>query len=112
MKICFIRPSIEASFHSMSKRGCRYQSRNYGVAISSLAAEMIGTLRRSKVAYMRLPLMVIAICLLGFTGCSSTGDTGAKDHGGSYLTIGTPTYNTNTGNFESPSPFGAESNQH
>jgi hypothetical protein len=61
--------------------------------------------------YLRLLLMVPAVCLLGFTGCSSVDATAGKNQTANYLTIGPRAYNSEGNNFDRPWPFGPESNQ-
>ena len=71
----------------------------------------------------RLFLMVSAICLLAFTGCSHLADkTGTRStvnyhaaaagesQTGDNVTIGPTTYNSETQSFETPWPFGPELN--
>jgi hypothetical protein len=72
-------------------------------------------------AYLRLLLMVPAISLLGFTGCSSVDppariqanllSSAAGNHEiGDNVTIGPRTYDSKDQSFERPWPFGPESN--
>jgi len=74
-------------------------------------------------SYHSILLIVPAISVMAFAGCSSVGGTGetrsaptmlteaaAKHGSGAHVTVGPSTYNTETMNFDRPWPFGPESN--
>jgi hypothetical protein len=61
--------------------------------------------------YLQLLFMVPAICLLGFTGCSSVDPPAGKNQTVDYVTIGPRAYNSESQSFDRPLPFGPESNQ-
>ena len=99
---------------------------NSGLASPSgltVSRDMKNELSVSRKVYLRLLLMVPAICLLGFTGCSSV-DAPAAIHStanllsaavgkhkiGDRVTIGPRTYNSKDQSFDRPWPFGPESN--
>jgi len=55
---------------------------------------------------LRLLLMVPAICLLGFTGCSSIDPPAGKNQTGDYVTIGATAFDSESQSFDRPWPFG------
>ena len=91
---------------------------HFGLTVSW---DMKNELSVSRNLYLRLLLMVPAICLLEFTGCSSL-DTGihstanlvsaaaGKHEIGDNVNIGPRTYNSKDRSFDRPWPFGPESN--
>jgi hypothetical protein len=60
---------------------------------------------------VRLVWIAPALFLLGVTGCSSFDARRQENRTVGYVEIGPQTYNTESGNFERPWPFGLESNQ-
>jgi hypothetical protein len=65
----------------------------------------------NKNIYLRLLLMVPAVGLLGFTGCSTADGTVRHDHAGGHVQIAARTYNSESRSFDRPWPFGPESSQ-
>jgi hypothetical protein len=65
----------------------------------------------NKNIYLRLLLMVPAVGLLGFTGCSTAGGTVRHNYTGGYAQIAPRAYNPESRSFDRPWPFGPESTQ-
>ena len=61
--------------------------------------------------YLRFLLIVPAIGLLVFTGCSTTDRTVGQNRKGGYVQIASRTYNSESRSFDRPWPFGPESTQ-
>ena len=57
-------------------------------------------------SYLRLLLMVLTICLLGFAGCASIDPPAGKNQTGDYVTIGPAAHNSESQSFDPPWPFG------
>jgi len=61
--------------------------------------------------YLQLILIVPAISLLGFTGCSTADGTVRHNYTGGYAQIAPRAYNPESRSFDRPWPFGPESSQ-
>jgi hypothetical protein len=61
--------------------------------------------------YLRLLLVVPAVTLLGFTGCSATDGTARLNHTDSNVQVVARAYNSESRGFDRPWPFGPESTE-